>query len=863
MVRRTFLVLLAALSMVALAVSFTSAASLHPDSINDISAFTPNLIGVSANRTSPLKPAVPCLVAPPPPAVSVNAAQAFTTTAWQFETPIPIARHDFGLVGRPGDRVLYAFGGMVSQTIGLTSTERYDACSGRWDEMVPLPQPRGYAQAVEIDGLYYVVGGVDQVVTNTFNVHNSTYVYAPDLNTWTQLADLPQALGGVALATANGKLYAFGGFDSRGPGSGGVDTTYEYNPLNNVWLQRTSMLSGTRSLAGAASWHGKIYVAGGRANIADEYVSMLNTMIVYDPVADKWSAGTSMLTGAYAFGFVVAPDDGLYALGGRGQESSLYLRYDPVAARWEYLSTIYADDYRSGSSAAYSRGRLFLIGGNNQAPYTYHPMTTQSVESLRLFDDFCLSALTADRSVARPGDHIRYTIELHSGIEVIDSASVIDPLPAGTTFAGFVHNPIGAAYNSVLKRVYWTGSLDNFTAPISFTFDVTVDADVRSGRRITNTAEFNSGLNWSLDRSAVISIDYFDLSASRKSVDLVSSADGRLTYTLQLDNASTQSGTFTVTDPFPVGETYISGSLKVSSGSAQVQGNTLIWQGLLPALATYTNSSNDYQWGDSLGGGTVKGVQYNWIEISETGRGFGWYPPADKARCYPVPIPFPFSFYGQIITKTAMQIDGTMYFYYQPEGSYEVMGPDNQPIPSSTYGTDRYIALFWDDIYLPPGRMYYQVVGNSPNRRVVIEYHQVSVKAPNNVLGTPGDFELVLFESSSAILMQYKAVDFGHAETSFGAGATIGIQDNYEHGLQYSYNTPALSNEMAVLFLPPQQTYTYTAQATALSYAVSVSIDALPIMNTATISDSTGAVIQRSAVAWLVNHWVYLPVIYR
>ena len=46
----------------------------------------------------------------------------------------------------------------------------------------------------------------------------------------TRLADLPQALGGVTLATANGKLYAFGGFDQRGYNQGNVATTYEYNP---------------------------------------------------------------------------------------------------------------------------------------------------------------------------------------------------------------------------------------------------------------------------------------------------------------------------------------------------------------------------------------------------------------------------------------------------------------------------------------------------------------------------------------------------------------------------------------------------------------------------------------------------------
>ena len=40
------------------------------------------------------------------------------------------------------------------------------------------------------------------------------------------------------------------------------------------------------------------------------------------------------------------------------------------------------------------------------------------------------------RSIARPGDRLRYTIELHSGIEVLDAVSAIDPLPDGVQFAG-------------------------------------------------------------------------------------------------------------------------------------------------------------------------------------------------------------------------------------------------------------------------------------------------------------------------------------------------------------------------------------------------------------------------------------------
>ena len=118
-----------------------------------------------------------------------------------METPIPTGRYGFGLAAQPGSYYLYAFGGMVSGTQALTSTERYNTCSRQWEALAPLPEPRGYVMAVEIDGKYYVVGGVDQIVSGTFGVQSSTYVYDPATNAWKRLADLPQALGGVTLAT--------------------------------------------------------------------------------------------------------------------------------------------------------------------------------------------------------------------------------------------------------------------------------------------------------------------------------------------------------------------------------------------------------------------------------------------------------------------------------------------------------------------------------------------------------------------------------------------------------------------------------------------------------------------------------------
>jgi len=249
-------------------------------------------------------------------------------------------------------------------------------------------------------------------------------------------------------------------------------------------------------------------------------------------------------------------------------------------------------------------------------------------------------------------------------------------------FAGFISKPSGTRYDPALNRVEWAGTLNNYAPPITITFDVTVTPDLKPGQRLTNTLAVDSGAGWNMARAVVTAIDYFDLSSSAKLIDRSTlAANGIVTYTIRLENPSTVSGTIIVKDPLPAGATYLTDSLTASSGAVDFADNAIVWQGQLPAVLTYTNTSDDYAWGDSRGSGTVPGVQYEWIEIANIGRPFAWYYPT-HAACNPVPIPFPFDFYSTVYTTMAVQIDGTLFFHWNQEGWHsEEMGPNNQPIP--------------------------------------------------------------------------------------------------------------------------------------------------------------------------------------
>src|SRR5262249_11327024 len=112
----------------------------------------------------------------------------------------------------------------------------------------------GDIQAVVIGNKIYVPGGrlASGAPTNVFEV------YDPQNNLWATLKPLPQPRSGYALATVEGKLYLFGGWD----GASYRGEVWQYNPDDDEWSERSPMPT-PRAFAGAAALESQIYVVGG------------------------------------------------------------------------------------------------------------------------------------------------------------------------------------------------------------------------------------------------------------------------------------------------------------------------------------------------------------------------------------------------------------------------------------------------------------------------------------------------------------------------------------------------------------------------------------------------------------------------
>ncbi|MEP7345633.1 MAG: kelch repeat-containing protein [Gemmatimonadaceae bacterium] len=172
-------------------------------------------------------------------------------------------------------------------------------------------------------------------------------------NHWTALANLPVPRAYTVTAAANGKLYTFGGSDTKLS----FNHVTEYNPATNTWISRKPLYKKLTSQLGATTIGSLIYIPGGWDGI-----SYQTTLLVYDPAANSWSSKASMpipgsCGGSVLIGGMLYAAIGCDNFGFAGK----LLRYDPVANSWTQLPN--APGTHSGGAVMTMNNKLYWDNG--------------------------------------------------------------------------------------------------------------------------------------------------------------------------------------------------------------------------------------------------------------------------------------------------------------------------------------------------------------------------------------------------------------------------------------------------------------------------------------------------------------------
>ena len=196
---------------------------------------------------------------------------------------------------------------------------------GAWKMAAPMPQPMGEIVAATANGKIYVLAGLDDV---NHIPYGSVWEYDPTSDKWTIKKQMAAPAHHVMVASYHDKIYMFGGYTRPSDVKAWQPTNkaWEYDPTNDSWKELAPMPT-PRGAGQAVELNGKIYVIGGVESnqpgnpgapigLGSPAQTVLGTMEAYDPATNSWEKRASMPTPRNHYE-AAAANGKIYAIDGR------------------------------------------------------------------------------------------------------------------------------------------------------------------------------------------------------------------------------------------------------------------------------------------------------------------------------------------------------------------------------------------------------------------------------------------------------------------------------------------------------------------------------------------------------------------
>jgi N-acetylneuraminic acid mutarotase len=278
-----------------------------------------------------------------PLAVALTGTGSSLAGAWESRAPSGPARQEVSYVQVDGK--FYLAG-------GSTTHEVYNPATNTWSTIAPLPQQLDHIQGVEVGGLIYYIGGLQQWPGPNVD---TVYIYNPATDTFKQGAPMPRGRGAGGVAVHGGKIYYAGGLNN----SVAVPWFDVYDPAANTWTQLPDMPTA-RDHFHAAVVNGKLYAIGGR----DVQIDAMTTVNqAFDFATGKWTSGLAPLPTARGGFAAAALGDEVLIIGGEGNNQTYHTveAYNTVTNTWRRLADM--PTARHGIQAAVCNGGVYIAAG--------------------------------------------------------------------------------------------------------------------------------------------------------------------------------------------------------------------------------------------------------------------------------------------------------------------------------------------------------------------------------------------------------------------------------------------------------------------------------------------------------------------
>jgi hypothetical protein len=183
--------------------------------------------------------------------------------------------------------------------------------------------------------------------------------------------DLPiQDLWGVAIAQLDGKAFAIGGDYKDAANRKRVELDVDrvfcldnkrHRGQAGTWIEQEARLITGRSGGAAATYQGKVWLAGGR----DDYGRLLSSIEVFDPVVGSWQAAGNLTMARFCISHLFVIKDALFAAGCTSYDSEgMWVeKRDAQTGTWQLLSRL-NDGNRDDCALAACGSTIYFLGGN-------------------------------------------------------------------------------------------------------------------------------------------------------------------------------------------------------------------------------------------------------------------------------------------------------------------------------------------------------------------------------------------------------------------------------------------------------------------------------------------------------------------
>jgi len=276
-------------------------------------------------------------------------------------------RHEGGFV-QAGDK-FYLLGGRESQSVRI-----YDPAADSWSTGADAPILLHHFQAVELDGLIYVIGAMTGACCSEPEAPN-VYIYDPLADVWATGPAIPaeRARGGGAAVVFENRIYWISGNENghSGPASANVD---RFDPATGTFSVLAD-IPHPRDHFFAHEANGKIYAVAGRrsgegAEPNPTFAATVPEVDVYDIASNSWTslpASANIPTPRAAAASGLIGDEIIVAGGESGVISSAHAETEALdlsSQTWRSLSDMRTP--RHAAQAIVSNNGMYVAAGSPQ-----------------------------------------------------------------------------------------------------------------------------------------------------------------------------------------------------------------------------------------------------------------------------------------------------------------------------------------------------------------------------------------------------------------------------------------------------------------------------------------------------------------